>query len=86
MSVTWSRRGAAVSVVLLLLALNPVTGSGLDAEHPSLDGSIRDADLQQDSRDDLYRAPSGAVPAGTPVSLRMRAAMGDLERGRGAPL
>ncbi len=44
----------------------------------AVDGSIREADLQHDSRDDLYRAPGGAVPAGTPVHVRLRAAAGDL--------
>lgn len=50
------------------------------ADRPPLtvDGHIRDADLQHDSRDDLYRTPGGAVPAGTAVILRLRAAAGDL--------
>ena len=47
-------------------------------EAPTLDGRIRQQDLQHDSRDDLYRAPLGAVPAGIPVKLRLRAAAGDL--------
>src|SRR5690606_12686946 len=42
------------------------------------DGEIRDADLAHDSRDDAYRQPFGAVPAGTEVTLRLRAAAGDL--------
>jgi glycosidase len=45
----------------------------------SLDGSIHEADLHHDSRDDAYRIPFGAVPAGTEVALRIRAAAGDLE-------
>ena len=45
----------------------------------AVDGTIRQADLQHDSRSDLYRSPGGAVPAGTPVTLRLRAAAGDLE-------
>lgn len=49
-----------------------------DAERPAVDGRIREADLQHDSRDDLYRTPTGAVPAGTPVTIRLRAAAGDL--------
>ena len=48
------------------------------AEVATVDGSIREADLQHDSRDDLYRAPVGAVTAGTPVHVRLRAAAGDL--------
>jgi glycosidase len=49
-------------------------------DRPSLaiDGQISDADLSHDSRDDLYRVPYGAVPAGTAVTLRIRAAAGDL--------
>lgn len=56
------------------------TGPVAIADKPALavDGQIRDADLAHDSRDDLYRTPFGAVPAGTKVTLRMRAAAGDL--------
>ncbi len=43
-----------------------------------LDGLIADDDLSHDSRDDLYRTPYGAVPAETAVTLRLRAAAGDL--------
>ncbi|HYI21144.1 MAG TPA: alpha-amylase family glycosyl hydrolase [Candidatus Limnocylindrales bacterium] len=39
-------------------------------------------DLGHDSRDALYRAPTGAVPTGTPVTLRLRAASGDLTAAR----
>lgn len=45
----------------------------------ALDGEVRDADLAHDSRADAYRHPFGAVPAGTDVTLRLRAAAGDLE-------
>jgi glycosidase len=44
----------------------------------AVDGSVRQADLQHDSRSDLYRSPTGAVPAGVTVELRLRAAAGDL--------
>ena len=44
----------------------------------AVDGEISDADLYHDSRDDLYRVPYGAVPAETEVTLRLRAAAGDL--------
>jgi len=44
----------------------------------AIDGEISDADLAHDSRDDLYRVPFGAVPAGTDVTLRIRAGAGDL--------
>ncbi len=50
-----------------------------DAAGPlAIDGTIRDADLWHDSRDDRYRTPGGAVPAGTEVRIRLRAAAGDL--------
>ncbi len=54
-----------------------VTGSGA-----SLDNNIWWNDLGHNSRDPLYRNPGGAVPTGTPVTLRLRAASGDLELAR----
>lgn len=44
----------------------------------AVNGTIADGDLLHDSRSDLYRTPGGAVPAGTKVTLRLRAAAGDL--------
>jgi glycosidase len=44
----------------------------------AVDGAISDGDLAHDSRDDAYRTPPGAVPAGTEVTIRLRAAAGDL--------
>jgi glycosidase len=44
----------------------------------AVDGEISDDGLFHDSRNDLYRGPYGAVPAGTEVTLRIRAAAGDL--------
>lgn len=35
--------------------------------------------LKHDTRDDLYRTPYGAVPTNTDVTLRLRAATGDLD-------
>ncbi len=69
---------AILAAVFLLLGLLPAAATAAEAEHPTVDGSIREADLLHDSRDDLYRAPTGAVPAGTPVHVRLRAAAGDL--------
>jgi glycosidase len=62
--------------VLLLATGLPVVAA--DEAPPAVDGSIRQRDLQHDSRDDLYRSPGGAVPAGTPVHVRLRAAADDL--------
>jgi glycosidase len=36
------------------------------------DGNVEWDGLQHDSRDTLYRTPGGAVPAGTPVTIRLR--------------
>lgn len=54
-----------------------VTGSGA-----SLDNNIWWGNLGHNSRDSLYRNPGGAVPVGTPITLRLRAASGDLELAR----
>ena len=42
------------------------------------DGAIDEAGLAHDSRSDRYRTPFGAAPAGTTVTLRLRATAGDL--------
>jgi len=44
----------------------------------AIDGKIAEGDLAHDSLDDLYRVPFGAIPAGSAVTLRLRAAAGDL--------
>ncbi|MBA2265901.1 MAG: alpha-glucosidase C-terminal domain-containing protein [Chloroflexi bacterium] len=61
--------------------LDGVPQAALIPDLPSLalDGAIIDADLAHDSRSDAYRQPFGAVPAGTEVTMRLRAAAGDLE-------
>ena len=61
--------------------LSGVPEAALVPDLPALspDGQVRDADLAHDSRADAYRQPFGAVPAGTEVTLRLRAAAGDLE-------
>ncbi|MGZ8437507.1 MAG: alpha-amylase family glycosyl hydrolase [Candidatus Limnocylindrales bacterium] len=79
--------GVAVVGGLLLSGGHPTSKpppeAALAAVTPDLpplahDGDISEGDLQHDSRDDLYRTPLGAVPAGTRVTLRLRAAAGDL--------
>jgi glycosidase len=42
------------------------------------DGNVEYDGLAHDSRDSLYRAPSGAVTPGTPVTLRFRTFHGDV--------
>jgi glycosidase/fibronectin type 3 domain-containing protein len=39
---------------------------------PSPDGNVEWDGVRHDSRDDLYRSPGGAVPAGTDVKVRLR--------------
>jgi len=87
-----ARAGRGRATVLVCLALlgcspNPTPTPATSAPAPiavadmaplAIDGAISDTDLAHDSRADLYRTPFGAVPAGTPVTLRIRAAAGDL--------
>ena len=56
-----------------VLSVNSVAPTG-----PGHDDNILWDGLRHDSRDDLYRAPGGAVPAGTPVILRFRTFHGDV--------
>ena len=60
--------------------LDGIPAEALAPDLPPLapDGEIVDAELAHDSRGDAYRQPYGAVPAGTEVTLRLRAAAGDL--------
>ena len=59
---------------------SPSSPPAMVADLPPLapDGRIDEVDLAHDSRSDLYRTPFGAVPAGTEVTLRIRATAGDL--------
>ncbi|MBC7871752.1 MAG: glycoside hydrolase family 13 protein, partial [Chitinophagaceae bacterium] len=63
-------------IVLLFLVIG-VSGTSLSLT--AQDNGINSALLLHDSRDDLYRNPFGAVPIGTTVTLRLRAAHGDLD-------
>jgi autotransporter-associated beta strand protein len=51
-------------------------------EKASHDNNIWWSDLGHNSRDPLYRTPTGAVTLGTAVTLRLRAASGDLTGAR----
>jgi glycosidase len=64
---------AAVAAVLALPAV---------AEAKRGDGKIGLAGLRFDSRDSAYRAPVGAVPAGTPVRFRLRTYANDVQSAR----
>jgi glycosidase len=46
------------------------------------DGHVEPAGLRHDSRDTLYRTPGGAVPAGTPVTIRLRTFHDDVTAAR----
>jgi glycosidase/fibronectin type 3 domain-containing protein len=46
--------------------------SAVAAQSSGQDNNIEWDGVRHDSRDPLYRAPGGAVPAGTPVTLRLR--------------
>ncbi|MEZ4596329.1 MAG: glycoside hydrolase family 13 protein [Chloroflexota bacterium] len=80
------RRARVARIAIGLLALGAWAWPASAAEPPATlwrgalatDGTIRQADLRHDSQSDLCRAPTGAVPAGSTVLLRLRAAAGDL--------
>lgn len=62
-------------------AVGPL-GEAMDVRHVTF-GAAHDDNvfwdgLLHDTRDPLYRTPGGPVPAGTPVTLRLRAYAGDL--------
>jgi glycosidase/chitodextrinase len=63
-------------------ATNTLTISAPGGGGAGHDNDIWWDDLGHDSRDPLYRNPGGAVEAGTPVTLRLRAASGDLTAAR----
>jgi glycosidase len=66
-------RGLVVLAALVALLALPAT-----AEAKRGDGKIGLAGLRFDSRDAAYRSPVGAVPAGTPVRLRLRTYANDV--------
>jgi len=72
--VTWPRPSVGPD-----LSDVPAEALAPDLEALAPDGEILDDELAHDSRDDAYRQPFGAVPAGTDVTLRLRAAGGDVE-------
>lgn len=57
--ITWSSTTNAVNV-------------SVEAGEPAHDNNVEWDGLRHDSRDTLYRTPGGAVPAGTPVTIRFR--------------
>jgi len=69
-SLDWLRTLALIALVVALLPAGGLAAQG---------GEIDQAALWHDSRSDLYRVPGGAVPVETPVTLRFRAAAGDLD-------
>ena len=61
-------------LLLLIVALMPWSAPLVRAQ-----GGIDLDALYHDSRSDLYRTPGGAAPFGSTVTLRLRAAAGDLD-------
>jgi glycosidase/fibronectin type 3 domain-containing protein len=69
------KRIALLGFALLLIA---IVGSSIPVLAAGNDNNIEWNELGHDSRDSLYRYPTGAVPTGTPIRLRIRAADNDL--------
>ena len=63
-----------LSLAKIVVRIKPVVKKA-DASH---DNEVWWNELRHDSRDQLYRTPGGPVATGTPVTLRLRAASGDL--------
>jgi glycosidase len=57
---------------LVVFTYNPITHVLAILAGHAPDNNVEWVGLRHDSRDALYRAPGGAVPAGTPVLLRFR--------------
>src|SRR5690242_6359839 len=83
----WFRRLSCAVLVSVLLAPSGLPGasvslaahsapmrgvSAVAAQSSGQDNNIEWDGVRHDSRDPLYRTPGGAVPAGTPVTLRLR--------------
>ncbi|MDX6449497.1 MAG: hypothetical protein QOD08_1960 [Gaiellaceae bacterium] len=64
--------------IVVLAALAALLALPATAEAKRGDGKIGLAGLRFDSRDPAYRSPVGAVPAGTPVRMRLRAYAKDI--------
>src|SRR6185436_8744844 len=63
---------AGATVTFSYVASTHVLSISVVAAGPGHDGNVEWNGLRHDSRDLLYRTPGGAVPAGTPVTLRFR--------------
>src|SRR5690606_35402076 len=75
MALRMKRNGLHLTFLLLLIvALMPWSAPLVRAQ-----GGIDLDALYHDSRSDLYRTPGGAAPFGSTVTLRLRAAAGDLD-------
>ncbi len=74
MSKTYWRHAALIVLIIALLPFNTLSTLPARAADP-----IDQAALLHDSRSDLYRTPGGAVTTGTPVTIRLRTAAGDVD-------
>ena len=63
---------AGATVTFSYLLSTHVLSIAVVSPGPGPDGNVEWDGLRHDSRDPLYRTPGGAVPAGTPVTLRLR--------------
>ncbi|MGH3071233.1 MAG: alpha-amylase family glycosyl hydrolase [Gaiellaceae bacterium] len=69
---------AGATVTFTYVASTHVLTVAVVAPGPGHDGNVEWDGIRHDSRDPLYRTPGGAVPAGTPVKLRLRTWHGDV--------
>ncbi|MDF1520599.1 MAG: alpha-amylase family glycosyl hydrolase [Brevefilum sp.] len=71
----WNATDWSSTAYLAVSTQYPPADGPVEASH---DNDIWWEFLGHDSRDTLYRTPGGPVEAGTPITLRLRAASGDL--------
>ncbi len=64
--------GTGFRVTFTFDSATNVPGVTVTSLGPKPDSNVEWDGLRHDSRDTLYRTPGGAVPAGTPVTLRIR--------------
>lgn len=72
-------RAVALDATALVVGQGAWLGAPDPARAATGDGEIDLAAIAHDSRDARYRGPSGAVPAGIPVTLRLRTAHDDVD-------
>ncbi len=71
-NVVFTVPGPGYIVTFAFNTANNVPGVSLQSTLPQPDNNVEWDGLRHDSRDTLYRTPGGALPAGTPVTIRFR--------------